>query len=154
MRCAARSGSTSPTSSSRSKNPAAAARKLSCSTCGKPISFNWVRHGGRVERRPHDLTHRENALSDPAAGACRDAKAALLVGELGPRLGAELVGGSERSVDEQGVALAAVKGLGARSAAENRALRARLAKDDVEIASLRAELGRLASTVAKLLPAR
>jgi hypothetical protein len=58
------------------------------------------------------------------------------------------------TIDEGGVALAAIKGLSVRSARENVALLARLAKADAEIASLRAELARLTSTVAKLRPAR
>ena len=65
------------------------------------------------------------------------------------------------TIDEGGVALAAIKGLSVRTERENAALRARLeqdqvafARDNAEIASLRSEMAHLASTVAKLHPTR
>jgi hypothetical protein len=58
------------------------------------------------------------------------------------------------TIDEGGVALAAIKGLDARTKHENAKLRSRLAKDDAEIASLRAELAHLSSSVGKLAESR
>jgi hypothetical protein len=62
------------------------------------------------------------------------------------------------AVDEGGVALAAIKGLAARTSRENATLRTRLARDDAaivslrsqvaDIASLRSQVSRLASQVA------